>query len=148
MSQPFRWRSLGRALARRLEAGRGLVAALLLVAGLLLTPPWAPLAGAALAGPVDWHEVPATQEGRQWWDSGSLRLDREGRLSVLSRFQDSDGATTLYVMQLDCDQQLFRDTSVNGLPRFRAEWQAVAGDGLGAAVIQQACAAWADRPLS
>jgi hypothetical protein len=49
-------------------------------------------------------------------------------------------------MQLDCDQQLFRDTSVNGLPRFRSEWQAVAEDALGAAVIQQACAAWADRP--
>jgi hypothetical protein len=112
---------------------------------------------AALAAPVEWHEVPASAAGRQWWDSGSLRIDRDGRLSVLSRFQPAattnDGeeperapAATLYVMQLDCDQQLFRDVSVNGLPRFRAEWQAVAGDDLGAAVIQEACAAWAARP--
>ncbi|MFM7266936.1 MAG: hypothetical protein ACKOZW_15365 [Cyanobium sp.] len=107
---------------------RGLLAALLLLAMVLLAP-----SGAALAGPVDWQEVPATAEGR---------------LSVLSRFQPAEGregAAALYVMQLDCDQQLFRDTSVNGLPRFRSDWQAVAQDGLGAAVIQQACAAWAER---
>jgi hypothetical protein len=121
--------------------GRGLLAALLLVACLLVAP------ARSWAGPVEWHEVPATAEGRQWWDAGSLRLDREGRLSVLSRFQPEEGATTLYVMQLDCDEQLFRDTSVNGLPRFRAEWQAVAEDALGASVIQEACAAWAARPL-
>ena len=125
---------------------RTMLAAVLLLALVLLAP-----AGSALAGPVDWHEVPATAEGRQWWDAGSLRLDREGRLSVLSRFQPpegSEGAASLYVMQLDCDQQLFRDTSVNGLPRFRSEWQTVAQDALGAAVIQQACAAWAERSPS
>ncbi len=111
----------------------------------------------AAAAPVDWHEVPATAEGRQWWDAGSLRIDRDGRLSVLSRFQPpapeaAEGeepargpAATLYVMQLDCDQQLFRDVSVNGLPRFGSEWQAVAGDELGAAVIQEACLAWSGR---
>jgi hypothetical protein len=110
----------------------------------------------AWAGPVEWHEVPATAEGRQWWDSGSLRIDREGRLSVLSRFQPapppSEGedsgrppAGSLYVMQLDCDEALFRDVSVNGLPRFRAPWQPVAEDELTAAVIREACAAWAER---
>jgi hypothetical protein len=111
----------------------------------------------AAAAAVDWHEVPATAEGRQWWDAGSLRIDRDGRLSVLSRFQPAaeppaEGekspqapAATLYVMQLDCNQQLFRDVSVNGLPRFRSEWQAVAGDELGAAVIQEACLAWSGR---
>ena len=138
---PFR-----RALARLLLVG-------LALAGALLGPALPP----AQAAPVEWHEVPATAAGRQWWDSGSLRLDRDGRLSVLSRFQPAastaDGerperppAATLYVMQLDCDQLLFRDVSVNGLPRFGADWQAVAGDDLGAAVIEEACAAWAARP--
>ena len=118
-------------------------------------------AQAAAAAPVDWREVPATAEGRQWWDAGSLRIDRDGRLSVLSRYQPVakevaaatvDGpesnrgpASRLYVMQLDCDQQLFRDVSVNGLPRFRAEWQAVADDELGAEVIREACRAWSER---
>jgi hypothetical protein len=48
-------------------------------------------------------------------------------------------------MQLDCDQQLFRDVSVNGLPRFRSEWQTVADDELGASVIREACQAWSER---
>jgi hypothetical protein len=110
----------------------------------------------AWAGPVSWNEVPATAEGRQWWDGGSLRLSRQGQLTVLSRFQpappapDADGqasraaASSLYVMELDCGQELYRDISVNGLPRFRAEWQAVAGDSLSTEVLRAACQAGAD----
>jgi hypothetical protein len=110
----------------------------------------------AWAGPVDWNEVPATAEGRQWWDAGSLRLSRQGQLTVLSRFQpaapepQADGspgraaASQLYVMELDCGQELYRDISVNGLPRFRAEWQAVAGDDLSTRILQAACRAGAD----
>jgi hypothetical protein len=104
---------------------------------------------------VQWNEVPATAEGRQWWDSGSLRLSRQGQLTVLSRFQpptptEDDGsvgrapASTLYVMELDCGQELYRDISVNGLPRFRAEWQAVAGDSLTTDILRAACRAGAD----
>jgi hypothetical protein len=117
---------------------------------LLLLGLWmAPLPGGwlapAWAGPVEWREVPATAEGQQWWDAGSLHRDRQGQLSVLSRFLPASSANgTLYVMQIDCDQNLFRDVSVNGLPRFRAEWQPVAEDELGAAVIREACAAWSD----
>ena len=109
----------------------------------------------AWAGPVDWREVPATEEGRQWWDAGSLRLSRQGQLTVLSRFQPAAEASAegqaerlppgqLYVMELDCDQELYRDISVNGLPRFRAEWQAAAGDALSTATLRASCAAGAD----
>ena len=37
---------------------------------------------AAWAGPVEWIEVPATEEGQQWWDKGSLRLNRRGELTA------------------------------------------------------------------
>jgi hypothetical protein len=106
----------------------------------------------ALAGPVDWHEVPATAEGRQWWDQGSLRRSRDGNLSVLSRFQppseDSEDSAKprlgdLYVMEIDCGQRLYRDTSVNGIPRFRASWTAAGDDALVMAVIRQSCEAGA-----
>ena len=111
----------------------------------------------ALAGPVDWHEVNPTAAGRQWWDAGSLRITRNGMLTVLSRFQaaaptepseDTPGGQErprilgdLYVMEIDCGQALFRDTSVNGIPRWNATWQPLAGDGLIEAVVEQSCTA-------
>ncbi len=154
----------------------------LLLALVLLLP------SRAWAGPVSWKEVPPTAEGRQWWDEGSLRRNRAGHLTVLSRFQaapesadDASGATgssasensvstssaaapagslppgvdqrppaaartappisRLYVMELDCDQSLYRDISVNGLPQFGASWQPTGSDDLTAEVLRQACAA-------
>ncbi|MEB3235484.1 MAG: hypothetical protein VKM98_08655 [Cyanobacteriota bacterium] len=112
----------------------------------------------AAAGPVNWIEVEPTAAGRQWWDSGSLHTSRNGLLSVLSRFQpaqtsaDTDQSAgsqrpgELYVMEIDCGQRLYRDTSVNGLPRWGAEWQADAGDGLIAEVIAASCTAAGLQP--
>jgi len=136
-----------RLLANRL--GRWVRHALLLLALML------PLPQAALAGPVNWQEVPATAEGRQWWDSGSLRLTRDGNLSVLSRFQpaakDGQGqegerppANDLYVMEVDCGQSLFRDTSINGIPQWGSHWQPVGSDGLIEDTLTQVCAAGAE----
>jgi hypothetical protein len=116
----------------------------------------------ALAGPVNWQEVPATAEGRQWWDSGSLRATKTGNLSVLTRFQAAspgapDNGTTaesdpnpkrmadLYVMEIDCDQELFRDTSINGIPQFKAEWLPASGDNLITAVIEGSCTTARER---
>ncbi|WP_216903518.1 hypothetical protein [Synechococcus sp. CCY 9618] len=120
-----------------------------LLAALLSLVLWLTGPAAVWAGPVDWQEVEASADGRQWWDSGSLRFDREGRLSVLSRFQPAADAADderppvgqLYVMQLDCDEALYRDTAVNGLPRWGASWQAAAADDLTTRVLQAACAA-------
>ena len=134
---------------------------LALVGGLLLLLAVVGAPSQAWAGPVVWNEVPPTAEGRQWWDGGSLRLSRQGQLTVLSRFQPApppeasgDGpagrppAGTLYVMELDCDQELYRDISVNGLPRYRADWQPVARDSLTREVLRAACQAGADRLAS
>jgi hypothetical protein len=154
------------------------LAVMLSFAGLQPQPAW--------AGPVEWQEVPATEAGRQWWDRGSLRLSKQGTLTVLSRFQPAaepgptalaQGPATLpkptatspgqapapqapdqgagaaparpprqpnsqlYVSEIDCDQGLMRDTSINGIPQWRANWQPVAGDGLMEAVVQAVCEA-------
>ena len=125
--------------------------AMLLACGLVLVP--ASLPAPAWAGPVNWQEVPASAAGRQWWDAGSLRPTRQGTVAVLSRFQPAGpngdasrplGAADLYVMEIDCGQRLYRDTSVNGIPRWRAEWQPGGSDVLVDAVIQAACAARQD----
>ena len=96
------------------------------------------------AGPVDWREVPSTSEGQQWWDAGSLRRTREGNVSVLSRYSlktedESPALGTLVVMEIDCDQSLYRDTQKNGLPRLRADWEAPAEDDLITEVINAVC---------
>ena len=107
-------------------------------------------ASPAWAGPVEWVEVPATDAGQQWWDSGSVRENRQGLRTVLSRFTPAavEGEAPrngeLFVMQIDCAQKLYRDQQVNGIPRFRAEWQAPGRDELIVSVIDAAC----DAPLS
>ena len=128
---------------------RRALAPLLLAAALLLSA----LAPApVLAAPVEWREVPSRPEGRQWWDAGSLRATRAGHLSVLSRFQpaaDPDQPEgrpplgELYVMEIDCAQRLFRDVSVNGLPRFRSSWELGSDDALIGDVIEAVCSAGA-----
>ena len=100
---------------------------------------------AAVAGPVEWIEVPSTDAGQQWWDRGSIREDRQGMRTVLSRFTPAakdDGEQpngSLYVMQLDCGQALYRDKQVNGIPKFRAEWQPAGNDDLIDSVINAVC---------
>ena len=102
------------------------------------------LEGPVQAGPVDWREVPSSSEGQQWWDAGSVRRTREGTLSVLSRYSlrtedESPALGTLVVMEIDCDQRLYRDTQKNGLPRFKAPWEAPADDELISEVIEAVC---------
>ncbi|MEB3264674.1 MAG: hypothetical protein VKJ66_09915 [Synechococcus sp.] len=122
-----------------------------LVGLLLLALSWC--AAPALAGPVDWQELTPTAEGRQWWDAGSLRINRDGNLTVLSRFQpaaSSDDerarppASSLYVMEIDCGQTLFRDTSINGFRQWNSSWQPAGADGLIEETIAAVCAAGAE----
>lgn len=119
-----------------------LTSALLALLIVVVTQPV--VAQPVFAGPVDWREVPSTSEGQQWWDAGSLRRTREGNVSVLSRYSlktedESPALGTLVVMEIDCDQSLYRDTQKNGLPRFRADWEAPAEDDLITEVINAVC---------
>lgn len=124
--------------SRRLAVMLGKVMAMLIACSLAVGP--------AVAAPVSWQEVPASAEGRQWWDAGSLRWTQDNQLRLLSRFQpaagdDRQAASELYVMEVDCQQHLYRDVAVNGLHRFRSPWQLAGSDALINAVIDQACQA-------
>ena len=96
------------------------------------------------AGQVEWREVPSSGEGQHWWDAGSLRLKKDGTVSVLSRYSlrqedDSPALGTLVVMEIDCSQQLYRDKQKNGLPQFGAEWQPSGSDSLIDGVLSDVC---------
>ena len=119
-------------LASRLRA----VATLVLALFLCVAP--------VCAGQVEWREVPSSGEGQQWWDAGSLRLKKDGTVSVLSRYSlrqedDRPALGTLVVMEIDCSQQLYRDKQKNGLPQFRAEWQPSGSDPLIDGVLSGVC---------
>jgi hypothetical protein len=119
-------------LASRLRA----IAALVLALFLCVVP--------VCAGQVEWREVPSSGEGQQWWDAGSLRLKKDGTVSVLSRYSlrqedDRPALGTLVVMEIDCSQQLYRDKQKNGLPQFRAEWQPSGSDPLIDGVLSGVC---------
>ena len=47
-------------------------------------------------------------------------------------------------MELDCGQNLYRDTSINGIPQWGSSWQAASGDDLISDTISAACAAGAN----
>lgn len=125
-----------------------LVATALLALLLLLPSP------SLQAAPVEWVEVPATSEGQQWWDRGSLRLNRRGELTVLSRFTPAAEADSeqrpgqLYVMAIDCGAKLYRDLQVNGLPRLGGDWEIAADDALISTVMQQVCSEAHERGLA
>jgi hypothetical protein len=96
------------------------------------------------AGQVEWREVPSSGEGQQWWDAGSLRLKKDGTVSVLSRYSlrqedDRPALGTLVVMEIDCSQLLYRDKQKNGLPQFKAEWQPSGSDSLIDGVLSGVC---------
>ena len=119
-------------LASRLRA----IAALFLALFLCVAP--------VCAGQVEWREVPSSGEGQQWWDAGSLRLKKDGTVSVLSRYSlrqedDRPALGTLVVMEIDCSQQLYRDKQKNGLPQFRAEWEPSGSDPLIDGVLSGVC---------
>ena len=119
-------------LASRLRAVAAVVVALILCAS------------PVFAGQVEWREVPSSGEGQQWWDAGSLRLKKDGTVSVLSRYSlrqedDRPALGTLVVMEIDCSQQLYRDKQKNGLPQFRAEWQPSGSDPLIDGVLSGVC---------
>ena len=119
-------------LASRLRAVAAVVVALILCAS------------PVFACQVEWLEVPSSGEGQQWWDAGSLRLKKDGTVSVLSRYSlrqedDRPALGTLVVMEIDCSQQLYRDKQKNCLPQFRAEWQPSGSDPLIDGVLSGVC---------
>ncbi len=96
------------------------------------------------AGPVQWIEVPPTKEGNQWWDMGSVR-EKNNKLRVLTKYKQAKSDLNeksnpiLYVMDIDCEKNYFRDVSENGIPKFKKDWKSSQGDKLINEVIQQVC---------
>ena len=94
---------------------------------------------------VDWLLLKENAEGKEWLDKGSIKRLKNHELSVLTKFfkregeSEDQGETKLYVMRINCDNKEFKDTSINGIPNFNAQWKNSNNDELIDIIIEKSC---------
>tara|TARA_B100000965_G_C19077694_1_gene534889 strand:- start:79 stop:399 length:321 start_codon:yes stop_codon:yes gene_type:complete len=98
-------------------------------------------------GNVDWVLLKENNDGKEWIDMGSIKLIQDKEISVLTKFfknpKDSvdKGKLSLYVMRINCSDNKFKDTSINGIPQFNSQWKSSNNDELIDVVIEKSCSA-------
>ena len=96
-------------------------------------------------GNVDWVLLKENNEGKEWLDRGSIKPLPNGEISVLTKFfrnptnSNDNGELSLYLMRINCDEEKFKDTSINGIPQFNSKWQTSNNDELIDVVIKNSC---------
>ena len=96
-------------------------------------------------GNVDWVLLKENNDGKEWLDKGSIKPLPNGEISVLTKFfknptnSNNDGELSLYVMRIKCDEKIFKDTSINGIPQFNSKWRSSDNDELIEIVIENSC---------
>ena len=94
---------------------------------------------------VDWILLKENQDGKEWLDLGSLKRIKNDEISVLTKFfenpkkENEKGKTSLYVMNINCKSNQYKDTSINGFPTLNSKWQDSDNDELIEVVIEKAC---------
>ena len=97
------------------------------------------------ASSINWIEVPIRNEGKQAWDKGSLKANKNGTIRILSKLTASkkdkkdQEETISFLMDIDCSEKLFKDSYINGKPNLMATWESSDGDKLIEDVITQVC---------
>ena len=94
---------------------------------------------------VDWILLKENQDGKEWLDLGSLKRIKNDEISVLTKFfenpkkENEKGKTSLYVMNINCKSNQYKDTSINGFPTLNSKWQDSDNDELIEVVIEKSC---------
>ena len=101
-------------------------------------------------GNVDWVLLKENNDGKEWIDKGSIKPLPNGEISVLTKFfknptNSDNGALSLYVMRINCDEKKFKDTSINGIPQFNSKWQTSNNDELIDVVIENSCSEFINK---
>ena len=96
-------------------------------------------------GNVDWVLLKQNNDGKEWIDMGSIKEINTKEITVLTKFlknskESSDKEQlSLYVMRINCNDNTFKDTSINGIPQFGSKWQTSNNDELIDVVIEKSC---------
>ena len=73
---------------------------------------------------VDWVLLKENNDGKEWIDMGSIKAINDKDISVLTKFLKNPKDTndkeelSLYVMRINCEENKFKDTSINGILQF------------------------------
>ena len=83
-------------------------------------------------------------DGKEWIDMGSIKEINSGEITVLTKFlrnpkEGDKEQLSLYVMRINCNDNTFKDTSINGIPQFGSKWQSSNDDELIEVVIEKSC---------
>tara|TARA_B100000459_G_scaffold69307_1_gene38266 strand:- start:985 stop:1377 length:393 start_codon:yes stop_codon:yes gene_type:complete len=96
-------------------------------------------------GNVDWLLLKENDDGKEWLDMGSIKKLNGYEISVLTKFfknpkdLSDKGQLSLYVMNINCNEKTFKDTSINGIPNLNSKWQTSNNDELIDVVIEKSC---------
>ncbi len=96
-------------------------------------------------GNVDWVLLKENNDGKEWIDMGSIKEINDREITVLTKFfknpkkSSEKGQLSLYVMRINCNDKIFKDTSINGIPQFGSKWQTSNNDDLIDVVIEKSC---------
>ena len=93
---------------------------------------------------VDWVLLKENNDGKEWIDMGSIKEINSGEITVLTKFlrnpkEGDKELLSLYVMRINCNDNTFKDTSINGIPQFGSKWQSSNNDELIEVVIEKSC---------
>ncbi len=94
---------------------------------------------------LEWTEIPKSEYGRQWVNKTSLNVLSNGNREILTKFSpantkdNNQPLTIIYLMEIDCNNILFKDNEVNGSSNNEAKWISSNGDVLIKEVIDETC---------
>ena len=93
----------------------------------------------------NWVEVSKTPAGIEYLDSESLKSKGNGTIEIKTKYVKIDTYTSnkieenIYLMEINCLTNEFKDISVNGKKNLTAKWEAPNGDKLLDDVILNSC---------
>ena len=94
---------------------------------------------------INWIEVSKTPAGVQYLDRDNIHIKGKGIIELTTKYLKIDPSTSkeleenIYIMNINCLTNKFKDVSVNGKKKLTAKWEDPNGDKLLDDVISFGC---------
>ena len=94
---------------------------------------------------INWVEISKTPAGIQYLDRDSIDIKGKGIIKLTTKYLKTDTNTSMgieeniYIMNINCLTNKFKDISVNGKKNLTAKWEDPNGDKLLEDLISDSC---------